>query len=652
MTRSTCMHVLLLTALIATSGCQAIGTFEGEVADKPASTGDESGGASLSPFLVNGQTDHGHPSVGLLQSSVGNCTATLVGSRTVLTAAHCVGYNNRFTVGGRTYNASHIAVHPRCELNGPHPYCSFTNTVEHDIALVILSQAVGNVTPSPIATRNPWVGQQLVLVGFGRTSENGGGLGTKRMGPNRIAGLTTTKLRFDPIAGSSNLCNGDSGGPSFGQGSTGEEVVVGVHSTKNGVCGNGGHDMRVEHYESWLVASGGSDIRLEGQAAPNNPQNPPNPGTPNPPATGNAGEGDSCASQGCLSGLKCTGFKKQDGSSLGKFCLERCSNVGGNDAACDGDEVCTSNGNGGICFASNRPQSGYAHIETNNNNGGGGGGSQPPPAPTATEGQSCKTRGCVPGLHCTTIHTFWGTKRYCMETCSGANDPTCDGGEVCSRAPDNQLVCFLSTAPNSGYTNPGGSSNGGGGGGGGGYGSCTYGGATGVCQSTSQSCNGSYVSGLCPGDNTIKCCVPTSGGGGGSTPPAPAPQSCGSSKETAALNALNAARAQSGKSALSCDSKALAAARTHSADMCANNFSSHTGSNGSTLSNRLHAAGASFSAASQSIAKGFSSGTSMINALMGSSSNSQILLDSRWKRAAIGFQSCGGGNRWTAVVLK
>jgi hypothetical protein len=57
----------------------------------------------------------------------------------------------------------------------------------------------------------------------------------------------------------------------------------------------------------------------------------------------------------------------------------------------------------------------------------------------------------------------------------------------------------------------------GGGGGGGGttYGSCTYGGQSGVCQNDSQYCAGSYRSGLCPGASSIRCCLGGGGGGGG-----------------------------------------------------------------------------------------------------------------------------------------
>ena len=46
---------------------------------------------------------------------------------------------------------------------------------------------------------------------------------------------------------------------------------------------------------------------------------------------------------------------------------------------------------------------------------------------------------------------------------------------------------------------------------------CTPPGQTGICQNTSLTCaGGSYVSGYCPGDDSIKCCpdVPSGGGGG------------------------------------------------------------------------------------------------------------------------------------------
>lgn len=40
--------------------------------------------------------------------------------------------------------------------------------------------------------------------------------------------------------------------------------------------------------------------------------------------------------------------------------------------------------------------------------------------------------------------------------------------------------------------------------------SCTAGGGSGTCKSTSQSCSGTYYSGACPGPSTVQCCVASS----------------------------------------------------------------------------------------------------------------------------------------------
>jgi V8-like Glu-specific endopeptidase len=263
-----------LLAVVALSvGCEAIGTLEGSIGLGPSVGGEggASGGSTLSPFLVNGQIDTGHPSVGKLHSGNSACTATLIGSRTVLTAGHCVGSGTvRFVVGGQTYYAAQVKRH--------HAYGGGN---ANDVAVVILQQQVSNVTPSPIATKSPNVGQHIVLVGYGNTHEGSGNYGTKRMGTNNISSVGGTTFSFQGSSGNqSNVCNGDSGGPTFAEYGAGNEVVVGVHSTKHGVCGSGGTDMRVDSYKDWIVQMGGSDVRLAGDPAPPGGGTPP----PNPPA--------------------------------------------------------------------------------------------------------------------------------------------------------------------------------------------------------------------------------------------------------------------------------------------------------------------------------------------------------------------------------
>src|SRR5256885_16797800 len=55
----------------------------------------------IDPKVVNGLTDNLHPSVGLFKTNGGECSATLIGCQTVLTAAHCVcTQSNDITLDG------------------------------------------------------------------------------------------------------------------------------------------------------------------------------------------------------------------------------------------------------------------------------------------------------------------------------------------------------------------------------------------------------------------------------------------------------------------------------------------------------------------------------------------------------------------------
>src|SRR5512135_434460 len=63
--------------------------------------------------VVNGKTDTGHAAVGLLKLGSSLCTGTLIGSRTVLTAAHCVeGTSAKFEIAGKSYDVAQMTPHP------------------------------------------------------------------------------------------------------------------------------------------------------------------------------------------------------------------------------------------------------------------------------------------------------------------------------------------------------------------------------------------------------------------------------------------------------------------------------------------------------------------------------------------------------------
>lgn len=194
--------------------------------------------------ILGGQLDNTSLSVAYLSSAMG-CSATLIRKNAVLTAAHCVdpkkdGYAEFGTSNGgwTKYNfvKSNIHIHPKYGVNP-----------DHDIAVVVLNKNVVGVTPSPLRTAAPMVGQSLKIVGFGYTSDAGGnGVGNRYVGYNDISEMASIYFGY---AGNANICSGDSGGPSFINGK-----VAGVHSSGygSGYCSTTGFDMRVDKYATWI----------------------------------------------------------------------------------------------------------------------------------------------------------------------------------------------------------------------------------------------------------------------------------------------------------------------------------------------------------------------------------------------------------------
>lgn len=210
--------------------------------------------------VVNGQPHSGHPSCGKLTTGSSLCTATLVGKKTVVTAAHCVspGWSHTFTVGGQAYKSASVHRHPK--------YNSYQLT--YDIAVVMLQDAP-SVQGAVINTTEPPVGTEITIVGYGKTGEWNSDAGVKRMAKSTIAELTPTRIRI-PASNSSaagNICNGDSGGPSYAM-VNGQEVHVGVHSTKSGSCGSGGHDTRVDTFADWISQTTSGDVNKPGAPPP------------------------------------------------------------------------------------------------------------------------------------------------------------------------------------------------------------------------------------------------------------------------------------------------------------------------------------------------------------------------------------------------
>jgi hypothetical protein len=109
------------------------------------------------------------------------------------------------------------------------------------------------------------VGEAVELVGYGKTGEDEGEFGTKRRAQNSVGKLQAQIFTMYGASGSKgNLCNGDSGGPTFAI-RGGVELLIGIHSTKGGVCGQEGNDMRVDAFHGWIATEAQGDLWDGGQ---------------------------------------------------------------------------------------------------------------------------------------------------------------------------------------------------------------------------------------------------------------------------------------------------------------------------------------------------------------------------------------------------
>lgn len=188
------------------------------------------GWAEVGPRLINGKPADlkDWPSSVYASMNGSRCTATVVGERTLLIAAHCVGNGQSaaFSIGAEKYSS-------KCSQS---PLYNGNSTA--DWAICLVDRKVENVPYELINNDNNRVkvGAQLTLTGYGCVNPggSGGNDGTYRVGTSKVTKTPSGSSNDIVTEGNAALCFGDSGGPAFFvNDQTKERWVVGVNSRGN-----------------------------------------------------------------------------------------------------------------------------------------------------------------------------------------------------------------------------------------------------------------------------------------------------------------------------------------------------------------------------------------------------------------------------------
>lgn len=180
------------------------------------------------PTLINGEqlNKAEWPFTVRIQTGGAGCSATVIGPKVVITAAHCGanGATSTFKVGSKTYKGKVLrsALYPN---------------QDHDIAVILVDGTIAKEDVkvfAKVSNKIPAIGDKFYLAGYGciRPGGGGGNDGILRGGLATVTGFSG----YDIVSGKRGeaaLCFGDSGGPMYVEKSTEAPEIIGVNSKGN-----------------------------------------------------------------------------------------------------------------------------------------------------------------------------------------------------------------------------------------------------------------------------------------------------------------------------------------------------------------------------------------------------------------------------------